>query len=291
MRRLHTHPGFSAVLGPALYIGFMQALKDQWRHAILVFLPFAFVQPCVWWVMRSSPSGTTAEQTRRAAQIREGERFANQIAATSSAAIVPASLLTNETDGEVGFGPGRTRIGIFWKTIMPHYVVPLLTCTCGAMFVLSGLAPTFQTLNSFRNAPSGELNYQLAFFMYGAAQFLLAGLAIFRAFPMIWLWALAQVVIVAVGITQLFYPFLTYYGVWLIFMFATGGVVGGGVTNTNYKVADDFRRRGEEDDVRAFAMSYGGLGNFAGDVLGGGLAILVQKLATEHMAVRTHGGL
>ena len=36
----------------------------------------------------------------------------------------------------------------------------------------------------------------------------------------------------------------------------------------------------EEDDVRAFAMSYGGLGNFAGDALGGGLAILVQKLAT-----------
>lgn len=241
--------------------------------------------------MLSSPNCIAAEQTRRVARTREAERFADEIAATSSAAIVSANSSTNETNDKTGFGPGRTRIDLFWKTIMPQYVVPLLTCTCGAMFVLSGLAPTFQDLNSFRDAPSGALNYQLDFFMYGAAQFLLAGLAIFRAFPVIWLWALAQVFVVAIGITQLFYPFLTYYGVWLIFMFATGGVVGAGVTNTNFKVADDFRKRGEEDDVRAFAMSYGGLGNFAGDVLGGGLAILVQKLASEHLAARKHGGL
>ena len=241
--------------------------------------------------MQSSQSCITAEQTRQAARIREAERFANQPAATSSAAILSANSSIHETNGKQGFGPGRTRIGLFWKTIVPQYVVPLLTCTCGAMFVLSGLAPTFQDLNSFLDAPSGALNYQLDFFMYGAAQFLLAGLAIFRAFPIIWFWALAQVFVVAIGITQLFYPFLTYYGVWLIFMFATGGVVGGGVTNTNYKVADDFRKRGEEDDVRAFAMSYGGLGNFAGDVLGGGLAILVQKLAEAHLAARTRGGL
>ena len=241
--------------------------------------------------MLSSQSCITAEQTRRAAQVREAERFANQIAAKSNAAIVSANFSINENNDKTGFGPGRTRIGLFWKTIMPQYVTPLLTCTCGAMFVLSGLAPTFQDLNSFRDAPSGALNYQLDFFMYGAAQFLLAGLAIFRSFPVIWLWALAQLFVVAIGISQLFYPFLTYYGVWLIFMFATGGVVGGGVTNTNYKVADDFRKRGEEDDVRAFAMSYGGLGNFAGDVLGGGLAILVQKLAAENLAVRAHGGL
>lgn len=269
----------------------MQAFGDNWRHAILLFLPFVFVQPAVWCIMACSQSCIAAEQTRRAAQIRETERFANQIASKSSAAIVSADSSTSEIIDQTGFGPGRTRIGLFWKTIVPQYVVPLLTCTCGAMFVLSGLAPTFQDLNSFRNAPGGALNYQLDFFMYGAAQFLLAGLAIFRALPVIWLWALAQVFVVAIGITQLFYPFLTYYGVWLIFMFATGGVVGGGVTNTNYKVADDFRKRGEGDDVRAFAMSYGGLGNFAGDVLGGGLAILVQKLATEHMAARKDGGL
>lgn len=266
----------------------MQAFKNKWRHAILVFLPFAFAQPCVWWIMLSSQNCIAAEQTRKAAQVREAERFASQGVAASSVAILSANSLTNE---KIGFGPHRTRIGLFWKIIMPQYVVPLLTCTCGAMFVLSGLAPTFQDLNSFRDAPNGALNYQLDFFMYGAAQFLLAGLAIFRAFPVIWLWALAQVFVVSIGITELFYPFLTYYGVWLIFMFATGGVVGGGVTNTNYKVADDFRRRGEEDDVRAFAMSYGGLGNFAGDVLGGGLAILVQKMATEHLAVKKHGGL
>lgn len=271
----------------------MQAFGDQWRHAILIFVPFTLVQPCVWWIMVSSQSCITAEQTRQAARTREAERFANKTAATSicSAPIISANTQTDEAEDKKGFGPGRTRIGLFWKVIVPQYVVPLLTCTCGAMFVLSGLAPTLQDLNSFRDAPNGALNYQLDFFMYGAAQFLLAGLAIFRAFPIIWLWALAQVFVVAIGIIQIFYPFLTYYGVWLIFMFATGGIVGGGVTNTNYKVADDFRGRGEEDDVRAFAMSYGGLGNFAGDALGGGLAILVQKLATEHLAVRKHGGV
>lgn len=269
----------------------MQAFENNWRRAILVFLPFAFVQPCIWWIMRSSQSAITAEQTRRTARIREAERFANQIAPNSSVAIAFSNSSIDETDEKTGFGPGRTRIGLFWKTIVPQYVVPLLACTCGAMFVLSGLAPTFKDLNSFRNAPSGTLNYQLAFLVYGVAQFLFAGLTIFRALPIIWLWALAQLIVVAIGTTQLFYPFLTYYGVWLIFMFATGAVVGGGVSNTNYRVADDFRRRGEADDVRAFAMSYGGLGNFAGDVLGGGLAILVQKLVEEHIAVRTRGGL
>ena len=127
--------------------------------------------------------------------------------------------------------------------------------------------------------------------MYGAAQFLVAGLAIWYQFPRIWFWALTQVVVVAIGLVQLFCPFLTHYGVWLVFMFATGGVVGGAVANTNFRVAEDFRRRGQPDDVRAFAMSVGGLGNFAGDVLGGGLAVLVQRLAGERLAVRANGGL
>ena len=241
--------------------------------------------------MRSSPNCIAAEQTRKTACIQEAERFANQKAATRSGVTVPTKSSNNGTHSKTGFGPGRSRIGLFFRTIMPQYVIPLLTCTCGAMFVLSGLAPTFQDLDTFKGAPKGSLNYELNFLMYGAAQFLLAGLAIFHAFPMIWMWALAQIFIIAIGIIQLFYPFLTYYGVWLIFMFTTGGIVGGGVTNTNYKVAEDFRKRGEEDDVRAFAMSYGGLGNFAGDLMGGGLAILVEKLATDHLAMRKHGGL
>jgi len=57
------------------------------------------------------------------------------------------------------------------------------------------------------------------------------------------------------------------------------------VTNTNYKVAEYFRKSGESEDIRAFAMSYGALGNLAGDALGGGLAVLVQVLAETHLPV------
>ena len=62
--------------------------------------------------------------------------------------------------------------------------------------------------------------------------------------------------------------------------------MGGAVTNTNYKIAEDFRKSGESEDVRAFAMSYGSLGNFAGDAIGGALAVAVQTLAVAHLPVR-----
>lgn len=95
-----------------------------------------------------------------------------------------------------------------------------------------------------------------------------------------------QCIVVIIGIVQLFAPFLTYYPVWLLFIFVAGGIVGGSVTNTNFKVAEDFRKSGESDDVRAFAMSYGGLGNFAGDSLGGAFAVMAQKLAESRLHIR-----
>ena len=249
--------------------------------------------------MLTARNRAAAEQARQTAREGDNKRFESRVATKNHIAtkgvttVESATSSVTDLDFKTGFGPERTRIGLFWKVIFPQYVIPLLTCTCGAMFVLSGLAPTLATLHTFKGAPGGNgtLDYQIDFLIYGAAQFLLSGLAIFCKFPVIWFWALTQLFIVGVGIIQLFYPFLNYYGVWLIFMFATGGIVGGGVTNTNYKVANDFKNKGESADVRAFAMSYGGLGNFGGDVLGGGLAILVQKLALEHVAVRAHGGL
>lgn len=275
----------------------MKAFRSNWRHAILAFLPFAFVQPAVWYFMLSASNRRSAEQDRQTAKARDAERFESLISAKTLtdtrgyATFESAISTTSDLTAKSGFGPGRTRIGLFWKAIFPRYVLPLLTCTCGALFMLVGLTPTFEDLELFPGTPRDELNYQLSFLAYGAAQFLLAGLAILYVLPNIWLWALTQVFIVAVGIVQLFYPFLTNYGAWLLFMFATGGVVGGGIANTNYKVAEDFGKCGETDDVRAFAMSYAGLGNFGGDVLGGGLAILVQKLAEQHLVGPVHGPL
>ncbi|MCJ1237601.1 battenin CLN3 protein [Varicellaria rhodocarpa] len=287
--------GLSAVVGPALYIGFMQAFKNNWRTTFLVSIPFPFIQALLWWVVLSREGRTAAEQTRRFANRRDSLRYKSD-ASSDGSSTRTNSITENELengssptpvdDSQQGFGPGRTRIGMFWKRILPKYVLPLFLCTMGAMFTLTGLAPTFQSLNSFQKAPKGDLNFQLEFFAYGCAQFLGATIAIFRALPMIWAWAGLQCVIVVIGIVQLFSPFLTYYAVWMVFMFIVGGVVGGAVTNTNYKVAEDFRKSGESEDVRAFAMSYGSLGNFAGDAIGGALAVAVQTLAVAHLPVR-----
>lgn len=118
---------------------------------------------------------------------------------------------------------------------------------------------------------------------YGTAQFLFSILASLRPIPLVWIWTGVQVTVMTIGVLQLAYPFLTYYGVWVVVLFLTGACVGGGVTNTNYKIAEDFRRAGEHDEVRSFAMSYAGLGNFGGDALGGGLAILVEVLASRNL--------
>jgi hypothetical protein len=120
----------------------------------------------------------------------------------------------------------------------------------------------------------------------GAASFLFALVATVRPLPRIWLWAALQWTIVTIGTVQLFVPFLKYFPVWLCFMFVVGGVVGGSTTNTNYKVADDYRRSGEPDAVRAFAMSCASFGNFAGDAFGGGLAVIVQRVAEGYLTPR-----
>lgn len=105
--------------------------------------------------------------------------------------------------------------------------------------------------------------------------------------PFIWGWSAAQIAILAIGIVQLFCPFLKYYAIWVVFMFLVGICAGGGITNTNYKIADDFRKQNQPEEVRSFAMSYGGLGNFGGDAVGGCLAILVEVLAKKHLEVRS----
>lgn len=70
-------------------------------------------------------------------------------------------------------------------------------------------------------------------------------------------------------------------------MVVVGVCVGGGVTNTNYKIADEFRQQNQPEEVRSWAMSYGGTGNFGGDALGGCLAILIEVLAKKHLPIRT----
>ena len=77
------------------------------------------------------------------------------------------------------------------------------------------------------------------------------------------------------GITQLFKPFLTYFPVWLVFAFLTGGIEGATVANTNFKISRDFMQRGESEEVRSFAMGYGGA-----------FSIMIQVLAEKLLVKR-----
>lgn len=111
-------------------------------------------------------------------------------------------------------------------------------------------------------------------------------LSLFRALPFLWGWAILQSIAVAVGIANLFYPFLTYFPIWLFLAFLIGGFEGAAVTNTNYKIAEDLRKSGDPEEVRAFAMSYGGLGNFLGDTVGGGVSVAIQELCQRYLQPR-----
>ncbi len=90
-------------------------------------------------------------------------------------------------------------------------------------------------------------------------------------------------VLATIALIQLWYPFLNYFWVWFVVIFMVGGCVGGSVTNTNLKIAEDLRRAGEPDEVRSFANSYAGLGNFGGDALGGALGLVIEMVVARRL--------
>ncbi|KAI9661470.1 MAG: G1/S-specific cyclin cln3 [Alyxoria varia] len=275
--------GCSAIVGPGIYIGLVQAFSGKWRRALLVSTPFPFVQPLVWWLMLSKPGRQHAESTR----LETKQKAINSNSTSVEDLSMNLDSASSEPVDSTTFGLGKSRLGLFFQVLLPRYVVPLSLCTMGAMFNLSGLSPTFDHLKLFQKAPGNELNYQIGFLAYGTAQFLFSILTSMIKFPQIYVWATLQLTVSAIGVVQLFHPFLTYYGVWVAFMFITGGIVGGAVANTNLKIARELEEKAESEEVRSFAMGYGGLGNFTGDTIGGVLAIVVETLAGRHLKVRT----
>ncbi|KAI1802050.1 hypothetical protein F4811DRAFT_425189 [Daldinia bambusicola] len=296
--------GFSVILGPSVYIGLMAAFEQSWRRTFLVFLATIVVIPIVWWGLVDKNQRLLAERSRRGTKTTDDSETDSTSRNYPSEQEDKGSLnysrnqrelttqglaCSGETQEEVdttksGFGPQRTRFKLFYKTIVPRYVIPLILCTSSATISLLGSSPSLQTLGRFRAAPAGDLQFQLVFLSYGSAQFLLSSLSAIYQIPLVWIWTGTEVTLLVIGIIQLFYPFLTFYGVWIVVMFLVGGCVGGGVTNTNYKIAQDFLLAGEPDEVRSFAMSFAGLGNFGGDALGGALGVMVQQLATKRLA-------
>ncbi|KAJ4983196.1 Protein BTN1-like protein 2 [Stagonosporopsis vannaccii] len=261
--------GFSVVLGPALYIILMGALGQSWKKVFMVCLCFPALICAVWWSLLDESGRRDAERVRRLAVTKEGSLECGSGDSIYLQNRSHDSLPVAE-ETKTGFGSGISRTGLFIRIILPRYVIPLLLCTTSAIVSLLGLSPTFQNLNLFQGSPKGDLQFEIYYLSYGMGQFLGSVLSMKVRLTFIWGWAAVQISIVAI-----------------VFMFMVGICAGGGITNTNYKIADDFRQQNQPEEVRSFAMSYGGLGNFSGDALGGCLAILIEVLAKKHLEVRT----
>ncbi|GME37549.1 Batten's disease protein Cln3 [Neofusicoccum parvum] len=270
--------GSSVLVGPPLFIGLMRAFNDDWKTVLLVCISTAVIFPCVWWLMVSKDGREVAEENRR--MVAAAKKSKARGGSTDNSTADPEAAIETMTSG---FGPERTRLGFFFKVLFPIYVIPQTICTSLSVIALLGVTPALMYLGVFEESPKGDLYYQLSYLVYGIAQFAFSAASTARPIPSIWVWAALQTALFAISIVQLFEPFLTYYGVWIIFVFLHGGIVGASATNTNHQIAEDFRRKGEPEDVRAFALSYGGLGSALGDIIGGGLAIMVQKLVFINM--------
>ncbi|KAK1564270.1 uncharacterized protein LY79DRAFT_136313 [Colletotrichum navitas] len=276
--------GCAIILGPGLYTAFMVGLNNDWRRTFLVFLSTTILIPIVWWIVTDPGCRAAAEKSR--IESLTGTRRRSDNTDNGSDSTEPQEAITCSVGGPIenyqpAFGKHRSRVVFLIKTILPKYVLPLIFCTSSAIVTLLGTGPTLQELETFRDAPDGDMQFQLAFLSYGAAQFLFSTLSSLRPSPHIWVWTGIQIAVMAIGLMQFAYPFLKYYGVWVFVLFLTGACVGSGVTNTNFKIGEDFRKTGEPDEVRSFAMSFAGVGNFGGDALGGALGVMVQQIATK----------
>lgn len=160
--------GLSIILGSGVYIGLMKGPFNQdWRRAFLVFLPTVICMPLIWWFLFDSSRRQAAEQSR----VKSFERLSDSSSASDaeSAAVGTANGSGVVVEGhnsqaivmQPGFGPNKTRTGMLFKLILPKYVLPLVICTSCAIFSLFGLAPALQTLNRFKSAPEGELEFHL----------------------------------------------------------------------------------------------------------------------------------
>ncbi|KAI1159211.1 hypothetical protein F5B18DRAFT_637778 [Nemania serpens] len=284
--------GLSIIFGSGIYIALVnRAFVQDWRRCFLVIAPTALLMPIIWWLVFDKAGRDAAELSRRQSIRKKLPQDSSsdsvecpdiEKAIIESTTIIGNSHMASAAS-KPGFGPQKSRLGLFLKTILPRYILPLIICTSCAILCLFGLAPAPETLNRFPDAPAGYLGFELVFFAYGSAQFLFSALVAVKPIPIIWIWTSIEVVLTAVILLQIWYPFIQHFWVYWVLMFFVGGCVGGSVTNTNYKISKDFKEAGEPDEVRSFANSYAGLGNFGGDAIGGSIGLAIQLIVIKHL--------
>ncbi|RYC62002.1 hypothetical protein CHU98_g4214 [Xylaria longipes] len=310
---LSTGSGLSIIFGSGIFIALMDRAFDQnWRKCFLVISPTALLIPVVWWRLFDAAGRQAAEQSRRQSLQKSHPKWSTN-SSQSCDIEKPITDPLKVKDYEIvettkpGFGAQRSRTGLLLKTILPRYILPLIICTTCAILCLFGLAPALQTLHRFPDAPAGDLEFELicecaggeppsdpighstdttlniTVFAYGSAQFIFSALVAIKPVPVIWIWTGIEVALTTIILLQIWYPFLKYFWGWWAIMFLVGGCVGGSVTNTNHKINKEFKEAGEPDDVRSFANSYAGLGNFGGDAIGGAIGLVIQLVVIKNL--------
>lgn len=154
--------GFSVVFGPALYIALMKPLDQSWKKVFWTCMALPIGICPVWWIMLSSERRKEAERVRGLAMVRRESPSGDSTESNSTKSEFKSTTpLQVEKSCPGGFGKDRSRLGLFFKIILPHYVVPLLLCTTSAITTMLGLSPTLQDLGNFQGSPHGDLQFEI----------------------------------------------------------------------------------------------------------------------------------
>jgi hypothetical protein len=143
------------VLRECIYIALMAVFHQDWKWTLRVIMLLPVAQVAVWSFMLSQERLQDADKTR--------QLIVKPDSRNDSAINLPQyrEMTALPTPPKSHFGPTRSKFRFLWRTIIPHYTLPLTMSVMGAMIATTGLASSYLTLNSFLLAPKGDLNYQL----------------------------------------------------------------------------------------------------------------------------------
>ncbi|EME46964.1 hypothetical protein DOTSEDRAFT_41505 [Dothistroma septosporum NZE10] len=284
--------GLAVIVGPALLIGFLAIFGQEWHRSLLVFISTGPLIFLVWRFLMDQSCIRTAEESR----------IASRKAATTDSNDIESAAYAKSLDGEDATArqsdtpPSRWRL--FCRTILPKNLLAFILLSVAANVATMGCTPVLQNLSRFKAAPKGNLQFEIiceshftthllncqltcTVLISGVGNFVFSTVAAIWPKRNVWCWTALQMFLCVIGVIQLFVPFLTYYTVWVLVMFVIGGCCGVARTNCTYGLQEDFKNR--DDATRAFAQSHLGTGNFVGDAVGGGFAVMVERLAIRYL--------
>jgi hypothetical protein len=132
----------------------MACLHHNWQRTLRIVMIFPVIQVGIWWSMLSRDRLENADRTRQLID----KAGCNSDMSSSQ---YQKHSITSVRPPKSHFGPGRSKSGFLWRIILLKYTLLLTLSVMGAMITSTGLATSYITLNSFKLAPKGDLNYQI----------------------------------------------------------------------------------------------------------------------------------